>query len=436
MITVRYACLLVPAALVLIGLRVERGRDARAAALLAGVAAAVGVAALDAVARRAGWWSFAAVDGTFRGLPVDLWLGWAALWGVVPVLLRRRLPVPIGLGLLLWLDLLAMPELAPLVVLGDDWWAGEAAGIVAVAVPSVLLGVASAERRLLTVRVLGQVVVFAGLSLWLVPTVAFTVDGASWEPLLTPVMAQLALLVSVPALLAVRELLVRGRGTPYPWDPPGRLVTTGPYAYVANPMQVSTVALMLLMAMAARSWARPVAAGLAVAFSAGVAAPHERAALVRRHGEQWLEYRRHVRDWWPRWTPYRTGRTPVLWLDDDCGPCTATAAFLRRRGPRGLVLAPAASHPGPLRRAGYTGGDGHTERGVAAVARGLEHVHLGWAYAGWFLRLPGVGLLAQLVTDALIAPPHLAGTVEGDHDGGLDVRHQAAAAGRRARRRQ
>jgi protein-S-isoprenylcysteine O-methyltransferase Ste14 len=435
-IATRYACLLVPAALVVIGLRVERGRDERAAALLASVSAAVGIAALDAVARPAGWWSFAAVDGVFRGMPVDLWLGWAALWGAIPVLVRRLVPVPLALGLLLWLDLMAMPRLAPLLVLGDGWWVGEAAGIVAVAAPSVLLGVASAERRWLTARVLGQVVVFAGLSLWLVPTVAFTIDGASWQPLLSPAVAQVALLVSVPALLAVRELLVRGRGTPYPWDPPTRLVTTGPYAYVANPMQLSTAGLMLLMAGAAGSWSLAVAAGLAVAFGAGVAGPHESAALTRRHGEQWREYRRHVRDWWPRWTPYVAGRTATLWLDDQCGLCGATMSFFRRRAPYGLVVAPAATHPGPLWRAEYAGGDGHTGRGVAAVARGLEHVNLGWAYAGWFLQLPGIGALAQLVTDALIAPPHRAGTVEGDHDGRRDVRDQAAAARRRVRRHQ
>lgn len=450
MTAARYACLLIPAAFVLLGLRVERGRDARAAALLASVSAAVGVAALDAVARPAGWWSFAAVDGVFRGMPVDLWLGWAALWGAIPVLLRRWVPLPLALGLLLWLDLMAMPRLAPLLVLGDGWWVGEAAGLVAIAVPSVLLGVASAERRWLTARVLGQVVVFAGLSLWLVPAVAFTIDGASWRPLLSPTVAQVALLVSVPALLAVREFLVRGQGTPYPWDPPTRLVSTGPYAYVANPMQLSTVGLMLLMAVIASSWALAVAAGLAVAFTAGVAGPHERAALARRHGEQWREYRRHVRDWWPRWTPYLAGGASTLWLDDQCGPCGAVVSFFGRRvtrslseghpasdsGPRGLVIAPAAVHPGPLWRAEYAGGDGHTERGVAAVARGLEHINLGWAYAGWFLRLPGVGWLAQLVTDALIAPPHRAGTVGGDHDGRRDVRDQTAAAGRRAHRPQ
>jgi hypothetical protein len=90
-----------PAALIVAGVWLERDRNARAAALLAFVAAAVGIAALSEVARLAGWYAFVSVDGAFRGMPVDLWLGWAALWGPVPVLYRRFLPLPIALGLLL-----------------------------------------------------------------------------------------------------------------------------------------------------------------------------------------------------------------------------------------------------------------------------------------------------------------------------------------------
>jgi hypothetical protein len=208
----------------------------------------------------------------------------------------------------------------------------------------------------------------------------------------------------------VREFAVRGGGTPYPWDPPHRLITTGPYAYLANPMQVSAVALLLLAAGLTRSASLVVAAAVAVAFSVGTAGIHEREDLSSRYGRDWRSYRRSVRDWWPRWTPHLPATPAVLWLDDECGACIATGRFLHRRRAAGLVLAPAREHERPLWRAEYAGDDGHSDRGVAAVARGLEHVNLGWAYAGWLLRLPGIGWLAQLVTDALIVPPHLAGS--------------------------
>src|SRR5271163_976374 len=42
---------------------------------------------------RAGWWTFHAQGGLFRGMPVDLFLGWAVLWGAIPILAFRRVRV-------------------------------------------------------------------------------------------------------------------------------------------------------------------------------------------------------------------------------------------------------------------------------------------------------------------------------------------------------
>ena len=33
-----------------------------------------------------GWWTFNALGGLFHGMPVDLYLGWAVLWGLLPIL--------------------------------------------------------------------------------------------------------------------------------------------------------------------------------------------------------------------------------------------------------------------------------------------------------------------------------------------------------------
>jgi hypothetical protein len=38
-------------------------------------------------------------------------------------------------------------------------------------------------------------------------------------------------------------------------------------------------------------------------------------------------------------------------------------------------------------------------------ARGLEHLHLGWALAGWTMRLPVIRPFVQLLADALGAGP-------------------------------
>ena len=402
----RYLCLGLPVALVAAGLWWERDRRARGAALLAFVAAAAGVAAHHELSKVAGWWEFAAVSGAYRGLPVDLWLGWAALWGAVPVLFRRVLPLPLALGLLAWLDVVAMPMLYPLVRLGSEWLVGEAVGLLAVALPAQLLGRWTADGRHLRARVVAQLAVFSATVLWLVPSAAFELGDGSWANVdHLPALVQVGLVLAAPGLLAMREFAERGGGTPYPWDPPRRLVTTGPYAYVANPMQLSAVLLLALLAAAARSWSLAAATATAVAFSASIARFHERQDLADRFGPAWYAYRRHVRDWFPRWRPYLAGPPATLWLDGGCGACRAVERFVRRRDPRRLTTMPAHLHVRTLWRSTYADGD-HEERGVAAVARGLEHVNLGWAWLGWLLRLPGVAWLAQLVTDAMIAAPH------------------------------
>ncbi len=60
---------------------------------------------------------------------------------------------------------------------------------------------------------------------------------------------------------------------------------------------------------------------------------------------------------------------------------------LRRASVRGLAIVPAEECAVPLRRITYQSADGtYTASGIAAIARALEHIHLGWALAGFAMR--------------------------------------------------
>lgn len=413
-LAVRWLALAVPLAAVGVawwaGARRRRaaGDDPRreaGAALLAFLAALLGLAAFAPAADRFGWWAFADVPDRFRGVPVDLWLGWAALWGPLPALLCRfARPVPV-LAALAWFDLLAMPALDPVLRLRPGWPVGELVGLAAVAGPAVLLGRCTADRRRLRLRAALQVAVFAGLLLWLLPTVAFTLGDGSWAAVgrlprwQLSLLAQAAVLLAVPGLSAVREFVVVGGGTPYPWDPPDRLVLTGPYAYLANPMQCSGVALMALQAAACRSVALLAGAGIAVAFSVAVAEPHERADLLSRHGSAYRDYRLRVRAWLPGRQPYLP-RPARLYLAAGCELCRGVAGQLLRMRPPGLAVLAAETAPEPLRRARYEHPAGIADDGVRAVARAVEHTGLVGAYLGWLVRLPVLAGLLQLLVDA------------------------------------
>ncbi|WP_431044363.1 isoprenylcysteine carboxylmethyltransferase family protein [Streptomyces sp. P1-3] len=376
-----------------------------AAAILATAWQVVWLPAVNLLAVHAGWWTFHAEGGTAAGLPVDLMLGWALLWGALPVLAGAdRLPLPLVVAALTWFDLAAMPLAAPVVRLGDAWLLGEAVGVAVALVPGLLLARWTAHGSHLAVRA-GMQVVLSGVLMLAGPLVLV----APRLPGGTAGLLTAAQLLAVPLLLgvvAVREFVQRGGGTPVPYDPPVRLVTSGPYAYVRNPMQLSITLSYALLGALVLDWRLLAAAASAFAYGAGLADWHEGARLRETHGVAWTEYRRGVRAWLPRARPWPGAATARLYVAESCGPCTGFGRWIARREPTGLALLPAETHPERLRRMRYETDDGAVRAdGVAAVGRMLGHLHLGWAVLGWLLVVPGVRWFVQLCADVFGAGP-------------------------------
>jgi len=212
----------------------------------------------------------------------------------------------------------------------------------------------------------------------------------------------------VPGLAAVVELY-RAGGTPYPWDPPATVTWSGPYAYLANPMQLSMTVILALIAAALRHWPTLLAAATGAAFAAGLATGHERVQLDRRWGDRWRRYRRGHRSWRPTWRPApEPDRDAGLAIDGGCPTCRSIGAWIISRRPVGLTIVDAAVSPEVQLRATYRDGVGQRS-GVAALGAAIGHLHLGWAFVGWFLGLPLVSTLAQWISDAVIVAPHPVG---------------------------
>lgn len=404
---VRALSFYVPAAVVVttaLATRPDRRRGG--AALLAGLWNVVALLAVNVVAVRAGWWRFDSVGGELAGIPFDALLGWALLWGVLPALLPERVPATAVVATLVWVDLVAMPAGAPILVLGDAWLAGEALAVAVALVPGMVLARLTVSRRGLPGRATMQVVLFAALIAVGGAHATLLARGGEWPDVHAGVAFQVTVLLAAPALAAVRELARRGGGTPFPFDPPDRLVTTGPYAYVANPMQLSCTLLLVTWGGLLRSWGLVAMAVASASFAAGIAGWHETLELERRHGGAWSEYRRRVPVWRPRWRPWVGGADPaVLYVAPGCDPCEGLARWLRDRDPVRLDIRPATAAPTPVVRLTYIGPDGDEATGVAAFARALEHLHLAWAWLAWVLLLPGLGRFVQLVVDAMGGGP-------------------------------
>ena len=205
-------------------------------------------------------------------------------------------------------------------------------------------------------------------------------------------------------LTAVQEFVTRGRGTPVPFDPPKRLVTAGPYAYVGNPMQRRRVMLVVLLGLVMRSLDRG-AGVMAHVYSAGLAGWDEGQDLRDAFGDRWIAYRAACASLAasaPSWHP-PTMRLRAAVRGGELRHVPRSRGLVRRSATRGNSrVVPAESHPsGSLTRITYEPGNRYRRStGVEAVTRALEHIHLGWALVGCVLRLPGISWFAQLVTDA------------------------------------
>jgi protein-S-isoprenylcysteine O-methyltransferase Ste14 len=101
-----------------------------------------------------------------------------------------------------------------------------------------------------------------------------------------------------------------GRGTPAPPLPTERLVVSGLYRHVRNPMYLAVVSVIL--GQAALLGSRPVAwygALVWCGFHAFVAA-HEEPTLRARYGSEYDGYCGAVRRWLPRARPWRGAQSP------------------------------------------------------------------------------------------------------------------------------
>ena len=109
---------------------------------------------------------------------------------------------------------------------------------------------------------------------------------------------------SAMAELSACFLVARGEGTPLPTSCPARLVITGPYRYIRNPM--ATGSLMQGIAIGVWLGSPLILLYVALGISAWnfLARPWEERDLEARFGPAYAHYRAQVRCWIPRLRPY------------------------------------------------------------------------------------------------------------------------------------
>jgi protein-S-isoprenylcysteine O-methyltransferase Ste14 len=154
-----------------------------------------------------------------------------------------------------------------------------------------------------------RTLVFASLFLWLWLWLIPRWIAASKHVALVPERPWAWIVVAIGGAIMLRCALAfawTGRGTPAPFDPPRRLVITGLYRYVRNPMYVGMGIALAGEALLLPAITRELLLVAACAWAAVTLfiVAYEEPALRAAFGQEYVAYTRAVRRWIPRLRPY------------------------------------------------------------------------------------------------------------------------------------
>jgi len=232
-------------------------------------------------------------------------LGWAFFWGAFLPYLFKHLPLVVPLILAVLLDMWLMPQMNGLFTLGENWLIGEAVMIIACLIPSLLIFKLTMERRHVLIRALIQSYIWGGWVVFFIPAIVLHFEGKdvfsifNWPPEWIIVFISGMAVSMVIGYAGLWEFATKGNGTPIPFDPPQRLVKTGIYAYVANPLQVSTLLIFICITLAYQSWLMIGPMIAHIIYCEIFVRWHHSIDIEERFGDEWFGYKNSVNNWWP-----------------------------------------------------------------------------------------------------------------------------------------
>ena len=133
-------------------------------------------------------------------------------------------------------------------------------------------------------------------------------------------LAAVAVLSGMVVLIGAFVRFVReGSGTPAPVAPTDRLVIGGMFRFVRNPMYLAVVTILLGQSVLFASTTLLIYTFVVWAAMAAFVRWYEEPVLTTRYGQQYADYRRNVRAWWPKLKPWNSSDGQSRWLDESDG---------------------------------------------------------------------------------------------------------------------
>ncbi len=349
-------------------------------------------------------WKFKNAENNALGIPYDLLFIWAVLWGVLPVYVLKTKFIFIIAISLFWIDLLIMPELAGLGVLelNKNWIIGEILLIIGVFLPSYFWAYCFSTSRFIWLRALFQICIMAGVFVIGLPFILKSyglIDVLNYH--VSAIEFQILMIIAFPALVAVVDLVTKGKGTPFPYDKTQQLVTTGVYAYCRNPIQWSFTLLFIPLSIYHSSIYLLFGSVFSVAYVLGVSDFHENADMEKRYGMGWINYIKNVPKWFFQWNP-KGIPNGSLFFHPNCHQCVQIKNWFQKRKTYQLEIHNSTEYTKKgIFQVTYVAHNGVEYQSVKAIANGLEHINLAFASLGWFIRMPVIGHFLQMIVNTM-----------------------------------
>ena len=387
MVALRWALLLGPICLVVVMIKV---RNVSVRAQIGGLFSFLyGIPLIfltHSLAIHLGWWRYGWDALMLNGIPADIVIGGAVLFGPgLYFAFPNTRPLMMCLPIIIGLHGTLFSSLEPLVFAGPYWFLGVLFVFLAAHLPAIYLAKWTEENAHLPLRCALLAVMTGGMIFAILPSLIMQAMGGTWDLTGRPTWAfgltlGLLAITSLIGVSANQTLCLQGQGTPIPLDPTKRLVTTGIYAYLSNPMQLSAaLGWLVLGAFLQNIWVM-AASLMAWIFVQGMVRWHHRHDLLKRFPTGWLEYRANVSEWIPRWKPWSKTPATLSLCATSSGHRWCAA---RLDGISGLKII-WSDDP----RAGYEHpGNVYGFRGSSAIAAAFQHKNFAVALLGqaWLL---------------------------------------------------
>lgn len=353
-----------------------------------------------------GFWTFSQAEDLQIFIPYDLLFVWVIVWGTVVPFLFKGSKVFFASVILFWIDVLYMPYLEnfDIIRLGEYWLVGEVLLILFVFLPAFMWSKLCLRQTHVGIRSLFQFICMAVILCIDIPfiTLIYVPHASNFQSGYASYIVQFAFIILLPSFIALMDLSEKGRGTPFPYDPTKALVRSGVYAYIRNPIQWSLTLFFVPLSILYNSPLLLVGMVVSVAYSIGISNPQEFESMEQRFGSEWVKYKNSVPAWLFLWIPADHPKG-TIYFKKTCTPCSSVRGWFERRNPFNLEIKHAEEFKGEvLSQVRYVDYHGVESSSIKAISSALEHINLGWATLGWFMRLPGINFILQSIVDTMV----------------------------------